>query len=204
MAEDGLSIPIQLLKEPPCDINADVYPWLLDENPDSVGAWLHEGWWFEAGGPARYLELNLELLSRTSAVTVVSAATIPAEPVAPRPWRTAVIALFVGLVVGIGAALGLGGRIGSGRQWMSWIHLDDAVQIVLKAIETESVRGPVNLCAPEAVTNAEFTRTLARTLHRPAFMHVPAVAGRLHAAHCCLHSDWQQTPSTQKRPAEHS
>lgn len=75
--------------------------------------------------------------------------------------------------------LGLGGRLGSGQQWMSWIHIDDAVQIVLKAIETESVRGPMNLCAPEAVTNAEFTRKLAAALKRPAFFHAPAFALRL-------------------------
>jgi mannose-1-phosphate guanylyltransferase len=53
------------------DINADVYPRLLDENPDAVGAWLHEGWWFEAGDPSRYLELNLELLSRSRRDAVV-------------------------------------------------------------------------------------------------------------------------------------
>jgi uncharacterized protein (TIGR01777 family) len=75
--------------------------------------------------------------------------------------------------------LGLGGKLGSGEQWMSWIHIDDAVQIVLKAIETESVSGPVNLCAPEAVTNAEFTARLAAALKRPAFFHAPAFALRL-------------------------
>ncbi len=75
--------------------------------------------------------------------------------------------------------LGLGGRLGNGRQWMSWIHLNDAVQILLKALETERVSGPVNLCAPEAVTNAEFTRQLAAALHRPAFFHAPAFALRL-------------------------
>jgi len=75
--------------------------------------------------------------------------------------------------------LGLGGRLGSGAQWMAWIHLHDAVQLILKAIETEAVHGPVNLCAPEAVTNAEFTRQLAAALKRPAFFHVPAFALRL-------------------------
>jgi len=55
----------------PCDINADVYPWLLDEQPEAVGAWLHEGWWFEAGGPSRYLDLNLEMLERTGRTAVV-------------------------------------------------------------------------------------------------------------------------------------
>lgn len=75
--------------------------------------------------------------------------------------------------------LGLGGRLGSGKQWMSWIHVDDAVQIVLRAIENESVIGPVNLCAPEAVTNAEFTAKLAAALKRPAFFHAPAFALKL-------------------------
>ncbi len=74
---------------------------------------------------------------------------------------------------------GLGGRLGSGQQWMSWIHIEDAVQLLLKAITTESVSGPVNLCAPEAVTNAEFTQKLAAALHRPAFFHAPAFALRL-------------------------
>jgi uncharacterized protein len=76
-------------------------------------------------------------------------------------------------------ASGLGGRLGSGQQWMSWIHLHDAVQIILKAITTEEVRGPVNLCAPDPVTNAEFTQKLAAALKRPAFFHMPAFALRL-------------------------
>lgn len=74
---------------------------------------------------------------------------------------------------------GLGGRLGSGRQWMPWIHLEDAVLLLLKAITTETVSGPVNLCAPEPVTNAEFTQKLAKALHRPAFFHVPAFALKL-------------------------
>ncbi len=75
--------------------------------------------------------------------------------------------------------LGLGGRLGSGEQWMSWIHLDDEAGLILKAIETEGLTGPINLAAPNPVTNAEFTRQLAATLHRPAFFHVPAFALRL-------------------------
>jgi uncharacterized protein (TIGR01777 family) len=103
--------------------------------------------------------------------------------------RMRVILLRTGMVLGRdGGAfpllrrvfgLGLGGKLGSGEQWMSWIHIDDAVQIVLKAIETESVSGPVNLCAPEAATNAEFTTKLAAALKRPAFFHAPAFALKL-------------------------
>lgn len=76
-------------------------------------------------------------------------------------------------------ACGLGGRLGSGQQWMAWIHIDDAVQLLLQAITTETVSGPLNLCAPEAVTNAEFTQKLAAALHRPAFFHAPAFALKL-------------------------
>lgn len=74
---------------------------------------------------------------------------------------------------------GLGGRLGSGQQWLSWIHVEDAVHLILKAIITETVSGPVNLCAPEAVQNAEFTQKLAAALHRPAFFHAPAFALKL-------------------------
>ena len=69
--------------------------------------------------------------------------------------------------------LGLGGRLGSGCQYLSWIHIDDLVGIMLHAAEDETVRGVVNGVAPQAVTNSEFTRALARVLHRPAFIPVP-------------------------------
>lgn len=75
--------------------------------------------------------------------------------------------------------LGGGGRLGSGRQWMSWIHLQDAASLILWALENEAVKAPLNLCAPQPVTNAEFTRLLARHLRRPALMPVPAFALRM-------------------------
>ena len=65
--------------------------------------------------------------------------------------------------------LGLGGRLGSGRQYMSWITLDDLVGIVDRAIRDEGLQGPVNAVAPHPVTNREFVRTLGRVLVRPAF-----------------------------------
>lgn len=74
---------------------------------------------------------------------------------------------------------GAGGRVGTGRQWMSWIALDDLVRLVLFAIDTASLSGPVNAVAPQAVTNAEFTRALARVLHRPSLFPAPAFALRL-------------------------
>jgi uncharacterized protein (TIGR01777 family) len=75
--------------------------------------------------------------------------------------------------------LGLGGRLGSGKQWMSWISLDDTIGAIHHAIVSPALQGPVNAVAPEPVTNAEFTRTLARVLHRPALMPVPAAGLRL-------------------------
>lgn len=74
--------------------------------------------------------------------------------------------------------LGLGGRLGSGRQWMSWIALDDVVSVLETAIADERLAGPVNAAAPEPVRNAEFTRVLACTLGRPALAPVPAFALR--------------------------
>ena len=74
--------------------------------------------------------------------------------------------------------LGLGARVGSGRQWMPWIALDDLVSIYVRAVENASVRGALNAAAPEAVTNAAFTRVLARAVRRPAPFVVPAFAFR--------------------------
>jgi uncharacterized protein len=75
--------------------------------------------------------------------------------------------------------LGLGARLGSGRQWMSWISIDDAVQALQQALVDNSLQGPVNLTAPQPITNRDFTRTLARVLSRPALLAVPEPALRL-------------------------
>jgi len=74
---------------------------------------------------------------------------------------------------------GVGGRIGTGRQWMSWISLDDTVAILRLALENEHIRGPINVVSPQPVTNAEFTEVLATTLHRPALFPAPAFVLRL-------------------------
>ena len=98
----------------------------------------------------------------------------------------------IGIVLGDGGALqkmlppfklGVGGRIGSGAQWMSWIHIDDLVNLIVFALSGVSSNaafsGPVNAVAPHPVTNAEFTRELARALHRPAIFPVPGFALKL-------------------------
>lgn len=110
---------------------------------------------------------------------------------AAQPARDAgirVVHLRFGVVLGPGGALarmtpifrlGLGGPLGSGRQWMSWISLDDVVAAILFALDTPILAGPVNFTAPNPVTNAEFTRVLARCLHRPAIFPAPAFALRI-------------------------
>jgi hypothetical protein len=95
-----------------------------------------------------------------------------------------VVCLRNGLVLGKGGGLdkmllpfklGIGGKIGDGRQWMAWIHLEDAVGLIEFALSS-SIEGPVNATAPNPVTNEEFTRELASALHRPAIFPVPKFA----------------------------
>lgn len=105
------------------------------------------------------------------------------EALRAEDYGVRVVLIRTGVVLGAsGGALaemlppfkaGLGGRLGSGTQYMSWIHLDDLMGIMLLAQENESLRGPVNAVAPNSVTNLEFTRALASVLHRPAFFSLP-------------------------------
>ncbi len=96
-----------------------------------------------------------------------------------------VVKLRIAMVVGRGGALakmlppfklGIGGHIGDGSQWTSWIHLDDLVSLIQFAIVNPRLVGPVNGSSPHPVTNSEFTRELARALHRPAILPVPKFA----------------------------
>lgn len=70
--------------------------------------------------------------------------------------------------------LGLGGCIGDGKQWMSWIHIDDYVAILIQLLNNENAQGVYNMIAPEPVTNEQFTKILATKLSRPAFFNIPA------------------------------
>jgi uncharacterized protein (TIGR01777 family) len=74
---------------------------------------------------------------------------------------------------------GAGGKLGSGQQWMSWVALEDVVGILRFAIENNSARGPINIASPQPVQNAEFTKVLAKALHRPALFPAQAFALRL-------------------------
>ena len=116
------------------------------------------------------------------------AATEPAEAAGVRTvhLRTGIVLTPSGGALGrmiTPFKLGLGGRIASGRQWMSWISIDDEVGSIVHALSAEGLSGPVNATAPEPVTNADFTKTLGSVLHRPTLLPTPlaplrAVYGR--------------------------
>jgi hypothetical protein len=75
--------------------------------------------------------------------------------------------------------LGAGGKLGNGRQWMPWVHLNDVVGILLHASQDMRIQGAINAVGPQLITNADFTRALGRAMHRPAFLTVPRAALRL-------------------------
>ena len=75
--------------------------------------------------------------------------------------------------------MGLGGRLGSGTQWMSWIHIDDVARIILYAIKNQNINGALNATAPLPVRNIEFTKTLGRVIRRPTLFPVPTFALKL-------------------------
>ena len=95
------------------------------------------------------------------------------------------VKLRTGIVLGMGGAIakmlpifqvGGGGKIGTGKQWFSWIHRDDLVELIIYALKNDQVTGALNATAPKAVTNADFTVAFAKAIKRPAFLPVPAAA----------------------------
>ena len=114
---------------------------------------------------------------------VVEAWEAAAEPARAAGLRTVHLRQGIVLAKGGGALarllppfkLGAGGRVGSGRQWWSWVSLDDTVAAYLFALE-QPLAGPVNVVAPGVVTNQEFAKALGRAVHRPAFFPLPASA----------------------------
>ncbi len=134
-----------------------------------------------------------ELLDEASAVgrdfLAELAANWEAEADRAAPAGVRIVKLRTGLVLSprggalarllLPFRLGVGGRVGSGRQWVSWIALSDTVRAIRHVMESDGLIGPVNLAAPNPVTNAKLTSTLAKVLHRPALVPVPAAALRV-------------------------
>ena len=110
-----------------------------------------------------------------------------AQPAADAGIRCAQIRTGVVLSLGGGALkkmlppfrMGVGGNVGTGRQWMSWIHIQDWIGAVHHILKTDLLQGPVNMVATKPVTNAEFTKTLGSVLSRPTIFPLPAFAARL-------------------------
>lgn len=117
------------------------------------------------------------------------AAAWEAEAVRAEAAGVRVVVLRFGIVLSTGGGalrkmltpfrLGAGGPLGSGRQWMSWVHIADVVGAIRHALGSPGLRGPVNVVAPDPVRNTEFSRALGRALRRPAVLPVPAIALRL-------------------------
>jgi uncharacterized protein (TIGR01777 family) len=111
------------------------------------------------------------------------------EARAAEQFGVRVVTARTGIVLGAGGGalgkmltpfkLGAGGPLGNGRQWMPWIHVADLARLYVHAAETSAVRGPMNAVAPHPVRNTDFTKALARQLHRPAFMPAPYFGLRL-------------------------
>jgi len=110
------------------------------------------------------------------------------EAMAAEALGVRVVTERTGIVLGHGGALakmltpfklGAGGPLGSGRQWMPWIHVDDQARLYVHAAERASIRGPMNAVAPNPVRNSEFTKALGRQLRRPAFMPAPYIGLRI-------------------------
>jgi len=108
---------------------------------------------------------------------------------AAEPLGVRVVLIRTGLVLGPNGGLlkkmappfkmFVGGPVGSGRQWMSWVHLDDWIGMMRLAISNAAIRGPMNIVSPSPVTNRDFSHALGRSLHRPSMMPLPEFAVRL-------------------------
>ena len=137
-------------------------------------------------GPHADERLTEDAPAGTDFVATMAAAWEAAA--APAGGAGRLVLLRTGLVLGAEGALakmrlpfrlGVGGRLGSGRQWMPWIHVDDWAALTARLITDTHAHGPFNLTAPEPVTNADFTRALGRALHRPTLFAVPGIALKL-------------------------
>jgi len=154
----------------------------LDEKPEALVSASAIGWYGDAGD-SELTETSPQgsgFLAETCAAWENEAMKAAADRVVV--VRTSVVLGRKGGAIKAMAPifrLGLGGVIGSGRQWMSWVHVEDHARLLLFAVEDMNVRGVLNSSAPWPVRHADFVATLARVVKRPAFFRVPAFAVKL-------------------------
>lgn len=154
----------------------------LDEKPEVLVSASAIGWYGD-GGDADLTETS----PQGSGFLAETCVAWEAEAMKAATERVVVVRTSVVLGRGGGAIkamapifrLGLGGVIGNGRQWMSWVHIEDHARLLLFAVEDMNVRGALNSSAPWPVRHADFVATLARVIRRPAFFHVPAFVVKL-------------------------
>jgi uncharacterized protein (TIGR01777 family) len=139
--------------------------------------------WYGDGGERELTEKSAPVID-----DFASQLCIAWEETAQRAEALGMRVIFVrtGLVLSAGGGflsrlllpfkLGLGGPLGSGRQWMPWIHIKDQIALIDFLLHQKNASGPYNACAPKPVRNREFAKTLGSVLHRPAFMPMPALA----------------------------
>lgn len=178
----------QLLRASRIELTEQLVRWLATraEKPLVMVSGSAVGWYGD-GGDQELSERQSSPLTSDFASQLCAAWEAAAMPAAALGIR--VVLVRTGLVLAADGGfltrlllpfrLGLGGPIGSGRQWMPWIHLQDQVELIDFLLRDARAHGPYNACAPEPVRNLAFSRALGRALHRPAFMPLPAVLLKL-------------------------
>lgn len=174
-----------LLRESRLQTTAQLVEWLsrLESKPEVLVSGSAIGYYGSQGDR----ELDEEAEVRTDFAHQLCA-DWEATALRARESGVRVCLIRTGVVLGHGGALskmlppfrlGLGGPIGSGRQWMSWVHIDDEVAAILHLIDHKTLEGPFNLTSPRPATNEEFSKTLASVLGRPCVFRVPAPVMKL-------------------------
>lgn len=176
----------QLLRESRINLTAALVEWIkgLEKKPEVLISGSAIGYYGSVAGDQK---LN-ESAPATPGFTHSLCQDWEKEAFKVEEVGVRVCLLRTGVVLGNGGALakmylpfkmGLGGPIGKGNQWMSWIHIDDEVEIIEMLLTHTQLSGAFNLTAPNAVTNREFSKTLGKVMHRPAILPMPGYAIKL-------------------------
>lgn len=176
----------QLLRESRINLTEELIKWIsgLEKKPEVLISGSAIGYYGSAKGDQKLGESS----EANSGFTHSLCRDWEDQALKAEDYGVRVCLIRTGIVLGLGGALdkmllpfkmGLGGPIGSGDQWMSWIHIDDEVDVIEMLLTHSQLSGAFNLTAPNAVTNREFSKALGKALHRPAFLPMPGYAIKL-------------------------